>query len=130
MYRPQRFFGGSFKDCPGLMKSLRNPLYDLIVATEYPVRREIADNVSPLRTVTYVGFTTGFGFGFTTAFFFGLLATVFGFGLLVATVFGFGLLTTAAPPPVVVFTAALPDPDVLVTFGFGFSTSATGAGSL
>ena len=127
MYRPQRFFGGSFNDCPGLMKSLRNPLYDLIVATEYPVRREIADNVSPLRTVTYVGFATGFGFGFgfTTAFGFGL---GFGFGLLVTTGFGFGLLTTAAPPPVVAFTAV--PPDELVTFGFGFSTSGAGAGSL
>ena len=125
MYRPQRFFGGSFNDCPGLMKSLRNPLYDLIVATEYPVRREIADNVSPLRTVTYVGFATGFGFGFgfTTAFGFGL---GFGFGLLVTTGFGFGLLTTAAPPPVVAFTAV--PPDELVTFGF--STSGAGAGSL
>jgi hypothetical protein len=123
MYRPQRFFGGSFNDCPGLMKSLRNPLYDLIVATEYPVRLEIADNVSPLRTVTYVGFATGFGFGFTTAFGLG-----FGFGLLVTTGFGFGLLTTAAPPAVVAFTAV--PPDELVTFGFGFSTSATGAGSL
>jgi hypothetical protein len=111
MYNPQRFFGGSFNDCPGLMKSLRNPLYDLIVATEYPVRREIADKVSPLRTVTYVGFATGFGFG-----------------LLVTTGFGFGLLTTAAPPPDVAFTAV--PPDELVTFGFGFSTSATGAGSL
>jgi hypothetical protein len=123
MYNPQRFFGGSFNDCPGLMKSLRNPLYDLIVATEYPVRREIADKVSPLRTVTYVGFTTGFGFGFTTTFGLG-----FGFGLLVTTGFGFGLLTTAAPPPDVAFTAV--PPDELVTFGFGFSTSATGAGSL
>ena len=125
MYRPQRFFGGSFNDWPGLMKSLRNPLYDLIVATEYPVRREIADNVSPLRTVTYVGFATGFGFGFgfTTAFGLG-----FGFGLLVTTGFGFGLLTTAAPPPVVAFTAV--PPDELVTFGFGFSTSGAGAGSL
>ncbi|RFC51848.1 MAG: hypothetical protein DVB22_001191 [Verrucomicrobia bacterium] len=123
MYRPQRFFGGSFNDCPGLIVSDRNPLYDLIVATEYPVRREIADKVSPLRTVTYVGFATGFGFGFTTTFFF---AAGFGFGLL-TTGFGFGLLATGFG---LLATAPLPDPVGLVTFGFGFSTSTAGAGSL
>jgi hypothetical protein len=123
MCRPQRFFGGSFNDCPGLIVSDRNPLYDLIVATEYPVRREIADKVSPLRTVTYVGFTTGFGFGFTTTFFF---AAGFGFGLL-TTGFGFGLLATGFG---LLATAPLPDPVGLVTFGFGFSTSTAGAGSL
>jgi hypothetical protein len=123
MCRPQRFFGGSFNDCPGLIVSDRNPLYDLIVATEYPVRREIADKVSPLRTVTYVGFTTGFGFGFTTTFFF---AAGFGFGLL-TTGFGFGFTTTGFG---LLATAPLPDPVGLVTFGFGFSTSTAGAGSL
>jgi hypothetical protein len=125
MYRPQRFFGGSFNDCPGLIVSDRNPLYDLIVATEYPVRREIADKVSPLRTVTYVGFATGFGLGFTTTFFF---AAGFGFGLLTTGFgFGFGLLATGFG---LLATAPLPDPVGLVTFGFGFSTSTAGAGSL